>query len=54
MLHALLYEEDYFISFLLITVFLGGGAAWLSGRAIAQTWRPWWSVASASPIGGAC
>ena len=44
MLHALLYEEDYFVSFLLITVFLGGGAAWLSGRAIAQTWRPWWSV----------
>src|SRR5713101_1877827 len=44
MLHALLYEEDYFVSFLLITVFLGGGAAWLSGRAIAQTWRPWWSI----------
>src|SRR5947208_17186652 len=45
MLHALLYEEDYFISFLLITVFLGGGAAWLTGRAIAQTWRPWWNLA---------
>jgi hypothetical protein len=44
MLHALLYEEDYFVSFLLVTVFLGGGAAWLSGRAIAQTWRPWWSI----------
>src|SRR5207302_9265333 len=44
MLHALLYEEDYFASFLLVTVALGGGAAWLSGRAIAQTWRPWWSV----------
>ena len=44
MLHALLYEEDYFISFLLVTVFLGGGAAWLSGRAIAHTWRPWGSI----------
>jgi NO-binding membrane sensor protein with MHYT domain len=44
MLHALLYEEDYFVSFLLVTVFLGGGAAWLSGRAIAHTWRPWWSI----------
>jgi hypothetical protein len=28
--------------FLLVTVVLGGGAAWLAGRAIAQTWRPWW------------
>ena len=27
--------------FLLITLFLGGGAAWLSGRAIASTWRPY-------------
>jgi hypothetical protein len=28
--------------FLLVTVILGGGAAFLAGRAIAQTWRPWW------------
>jgi hypothetical protein len=28
--------------FLLVTVVLGGGSAWLAGRAIAQTWRPWW------------
>jgi|ERR1700719_762510 hypothetical protein len=28
--------------FVLVTVILGGGAAWLAGRAIAQTWRPWW------------
>jgi hypothetical protein len=40
----LLYEEDSFGVFLLVTVLLGGGAAWLAGRAIAQTWRPWWSV----------
>jgi hypothetical protein len=26
--------------FLLVTVFLGGGAAWLTGRAVAITWRP--------------
>ncbi len=26
--------------FLLVTVFLGGGAAYLTGRAVAQTWRP--------------
>ena len=24
---------------------MGGGAAWLAGRAIAATWRPWWHVA---------
>ena len=26
--------------FLLVTVFLGGGAAYLTGRAVAVTWRP--------------
>jgi hypothetical protein len=41
----LLYEEDSFGVFLLVTVVLGGGAAWLAGRAIAGTWRPWWHVA---------
>ncbi len=30
--------------FLLVTVVIGGGAAWLAGRAVAQTWRPWWQV----------
>ena len=40
----LIYEEDSFGVFLLVTVFLGGGAAWLTGRAIAATWRPWWQV----------
>jgi len=28
--------------FLLVTVVLGGGAALIAGRAVAQTWRPWW------------
>ena len=42
--HDFLYEGDHLGSFLLVTVLLGGGAAWLAGRAIAQTWRPWWSV----------
>lgn len=31
-------------SFLLVTVVLGGGAAWRAGCAIAQTWRPWWQA----------
>jgi hypothetical protein len=30
--------------FILVAVVLGGGAAWLAGRAIAQTWRPWWQA----------
>jgi hypothetical protein len=38
------YEEDSFGVFLLVSVLLGGGAAWLAGRAIAATWRPWWHV----------
>ena len=40
----LLYEEDTFGVFLLVTVVLGGGASALAGRAIAATWRPWWQV----------
>jgi hypothetical protein len=34
--------QESAVPFLLVTVALGGGAAWLAGRAIAQTWRPWW------------
>ena len=44
MLRSLLYEEDYVAVFVLVTVILGGGGAWLAGRAIALTWRPWWHV----------
>jgi len=40
----LLAEEDNFGVFFLVTVFLGGGAAWLTGRAAALTWRPVWQV----------
>jgi hypothetical protein len=39
----LLYEDSFGV-FLLVSVLLGGGAAWLAGRAIAATWRPWWHV----------
>jgi hypothetical protein len=50
----LLYEEGSFGVFLLVTVILGGGATVLSGRAIAETWRPWWQVVAYSFIlGGA-
>jgi hypothetical protein len=41
----LFYEEDSFGVFVLVSVLVGGGAAWLAGRAIAATWRPSWHVA---------
>src|SRR6266403_4211172 len=41
----LLSDEHSLGIFLLVSVFMGGGAAWLAGRAIASTWRPWWHVA---------
>ena len=47
-----LYEEDSFGVFVLVTVILGGGAAALSGRAIAATWRPWGQVVAYSFILG--
>ncbi|HEY1361701.1 MAG TPA: hypothetical protein VGF60_05610 [Xanthobacteraceae bacterium] len=40
----LLSDEHSLGIFLLVTVAMGGGAAWLAGRAIAATWRPWWHV----------
>ena len=42
---GILYEEDYIGLFVLVTGIMGGGTAWLAGRAIASTWRPWWHVA---------
>jgi hypothetical protein len=48
-----LYEERSFGIFLLVTVILGGGAAWLTGRAIAQTWRPRWHIVTYALILGA-
>jgi hypothetical protein len=39
-LARLLYEEDSLAVFLLVSVLMGGGAAYLAGRAIAGTWRP--------------
>ena len=54
MTQGLLHEEGSFGVFLLVTIFLGGGAAALSGRAIATTWRPWGQVVAYSLIlGGA-
>jgi hypothetical protein len=41
----LLADEQSLGIFLLVSVAMGGGAAWLAGRAIAATWRPWWHIA---------
>src|ERR1700755_440308 len=39
-----LYAEETLLQIVLVTGVLGGGAAFLAGRAIAQTWRPFWHV----------
>ncbi len=41
---VLVSEEKNIDIFLLVTIALGGGASWLTGRAIATAWRPWWHV----------
>jgi hypothetical protein len=35
------FWEVSLADFLLVTVFLGGGAAWMTGRATARTWNRW-------------
>ena len=39
-----LTEESSLGVYVLVTVCMGGLAAWLAGRAIAQTWRPFWHL----------
>ena len=39
-----LYASETLLNVALVTGVLGGGAAFLAGRAIAQTWRPFWNV----------
>src|SRR5919205_136168 len=39
-----LYETETWLQILFVTGLIGGGAAWLAGRAIAQTWRPTWHI----------
>jgi Domain of unknown function (DUF6867) len=38
-MQGLLYEEPSFVLFALVTVIMGGWAAWMTGRAMAITWR---------------
>ena len=43
-MQGILYEEPSFLQFFFVTVLLGGWAAWMTGRACAQTWRSFGSL----------
>jgi hypothetical protein len=38
------YEPETLFQVIFVTVVLGGGCAWMTGRAIATTWRPLWHI----------
>ncbi len=48
-----LYANESIAAVILVTGLLGGGAAWLSGRAIAAGWRPQWQVVIVALLLGA-
>ena len=43
-MQGILYEEPSFWLFGLVTVLMGGWAAWMTGRAMALTWKPYWQL----------
>lgn len=43
-MQGILYEEPSAWLFILVTCVLGGWAAWMTGRALALTWRPAWQA----------
>lgn len=43
-MQGLIYEEATPWVFLIMTVAIGGGTAWLTGRAVAVNWRPLWTL----------
>jgi hypothetical protein len=48
-----LYAGESVVPIVLVTGLLGGGAACLSGRALARAWRPAWQVAVTALLLGA-
>lgn len=44
-MQGILYEEASFLTFLFITVGLGGLGGWMTGRASARTWKPYATLA---------
>ena len=49
-MQGILYEEKSIWLFLLVTVLMGGWAAWMTGRAVALTWRPVWQCVAATLV----
>lgn len=43
-MQGILYEEPSAWLFVLVTVLLGGWIAWMTGRSVAATWRPFWQA----------
>lgn len=43
-MQGILYEEASVWQFFFVTALLGGWAAWMTGRACAQTWRPYFAL----------
>lgn len=39
-----LLSDDSATVFLILTVILGGGAAFLAGRGLARSWKPFWRI----------
>jgi hypothetical protein len=48
-----LYATESWLQVLLVTGIIGGGAAWLTGRACADTWRPLTHVVGYTTLLGA-
>ena len=44
-MQGVLYEENSAWLFIMVTVVMGGWAAWMTGRACAQTWRRYYVLA---------
>ncbi|MBK0399366.1 hypothetical protein H0I76_09205 [Limibaculum sp. M0105] len=40
---GVIWETD-FVTFFFVTLVIGGGAAFMSGRALASTWQPIWRL----------
>ena len=40
---GVIWETD-FVTFFFVTLVIGGGAAFMSGRALASTWQPVWRL----------
>lgn len=43
-MQGVLYEESSAWLFVLVTIVMGGAAAWQTGRAIASVWKPRWQL----------